>query len=73
MHYPVYFENSHGVRRVIGQAENGNEVFDIINKFLEEHNFKSYYVELYKADDEWVIDVGSHTEFFYVTDVIDLS
>ena len=73
MHYPVYFENSHGVRRIIGQAKNGSDVIDIVNKFLEEHNFKCYYVQTYKANSEWVIDVGSHTEFFYVSDVIDLN
>ena len=46
-----------------------------IKKFLEEHNFKSYYTRIQREYDNpyckvdktksrYVFDVGSHTEFF---------
>ena len=35
----LYFENSLGQRREIGQGKSEQEIFQIINKFLEEHNY----------------------------------
>ena len=63
----LYFENSLGQRREIGQGKSEQEIFQIINKFLEEHNFTSYYTRLWinpKNPLEKIYDVGSHTEFF---------
>lgn len=61
----VYFENSEGKRRVIGEdANTPQEVLKIIQKFLDEHNYKSYYIRTW-CEDGWTwFDVGSHTEFF---------
>lgn len=63
----VYFENSWGKKREIGQANNEKEAFKIINNFLSAHNFTSYYTRYWEENDYLKIDVGSHTEFFYVS------
>ena len=63
----LYFENSLGQRREIGQGKSEQEIFQIINKFLEEHNFTSYYTRFWinpKNPLEKIYDVVSHTEFF---------
>ena len=65
--YPIYFENSSGERRIIAEIETPEEVFKTINKFLDEHKFKSYYCRITDGDTEYCLDVGSHTEFFYVS------
>jgi len=72
MNYPVYFENSKGERRIIGEAFDLKAVLDLISTFLVEHNYESYYTKLSASASEWQIDVGSHSEFFYVSlDVVD--
>ena len=63
----VMFENSKSQKRIIGTAETNDEAFKVINDFLTDHNYKSYYQRIWKKDDKTtVIDVGSHTEFFYI-------
>lgn len=64
--YTVRFKNSAGNIRDIGEADNANEVYSIVNKFLEDRSFKSYYKRIWTVNGRTVIDVGSHTEFFYV-------
>lgn len=65
MNYPVYFENSYGIRREIGQAETMYDVFEIVDKFLKDREYVSYYNRLNRLDSEYQLDVGSHSEFFY--------
>ena len=61
------FENSTGQLRIIGTAETNDEAFKVINDFLTDHNYKSYYQRAWKKDDKTtVVDVGSHTECFYI-------
>lgn len=68
--YNVLFENSKGQRKIIGTVENKEATFKVINDFLNEHNYKSYYSNCWKKDDKTtVVDVGSHTEFFYIQEV----
>lgn len=64
--YTVEFENSYGETREIGHANTSIEVLEVINKFLEDRNFKSYYIRMWDRDDKTVMDFGSHTEFLYV-------
>lgn len=64
----LYFENSKGDRRVISNPSEPREMWKDISSFLKEHNFKSYYTRIVFGKDEWTIDVGSHVEFFIVTD-----
>lgn len=66
----VVFKNSKGQKRIIGTAETNDEAFKVINDFLDDHNYKSYYTRTWKKDDKTtVIDVGSYTEFFYIQEV----
>jgi hypothetical protein len=62
----LYFENSQGVERVIAEVANEEEAFKEIHKFLDEHNYKSYYTRTWMVDGRKKFDVGSHTEFFYL-------
>ena len=66
----VMFENFKGQKRIIGTAETNDKAFKVINDFLADHKYKSYYQRTWKKDDKTtVIDVGSHTEFFYIQEV----
>ena len=65
MAYRVTFQNSKGQEREIGIAETNEDIFKIINKFLDDHNFKSYYTRVWEENGRLCYDVGSHTEFFY--------
>lgn len=60
----LYFQNSYGDRRVIGNCENSQEVFKQINDFLNAHNYKSHYCRSWVQDDMTWYDVGSWSEFF---------
>ena len=62
----LIFENSFKEERVIADVNNVTEIFNEINKFLDERNFKSDYSRVWFNDGRMVIDVGSHTEFFLV-------
>ena len=67
----VEFEHSDGHRSIIGEANNKNEAWGIINKFLADHNFHAPYFRtaLYQDEKRVWIDASSHTEFFHVTDM----
>lgn len=61
----LYFENSQGIERFIAEPATEEEVMREIKKFLDGHNFKSYYTRTWKLEDgSTKYDVGSHTEFF---------
>lgn len=62
----LYFRNGRGEERVIAEPTNKEEVSKEINKFLDEHNFKSYYTRVWNENGRLKFDVGSHTEFFYL-------
>lgn len=62
----LYFQNSQGKERVIAEVENEEEAFKEIHKFLDEHNFKSYYTRSWMANGRKKYDVGSYSEFFYL-------
>lgn len=61
---PVRFINSQRQAREIGQAETLDQVHEIIKKFLDDHNYVSYYTRRWTVDGVTWFDVGSHTEFF---------
>lgn len=66
----LYFENSRGEERVIAEPNTVRECNQEIKKFLDEHNFTSYYSRCWKTPDGRIkVDVGSHTEFFKVEGV----
>ena len=59
-----FFQNSRGEERLIAEPSNREEVNKEINKFLDDHNFKSYYTRVWEENGRLIFDVGSHTEFF---------
>ena len=64
--YKVIFQNSRKQEREIGTAVDIEGAYKIIDKFLEEHNFKSYYKRVWEENGRIKVDVGSWSEFFYV-------
>lgn len=65
----LYFENSREERRIIGRATDENGIYKLINDFLDDHNYKSYYTRTWVNENdnkEKIYDVGSHSEFFIV-------
>ena len=70
--YKVTFENSRKQEREIGTAVDINAAYKIIDKFLDEHNFKSYYKNVCEIEKgKTRVDVGSWSEFFYVEEYED--
>lgn len=66
----VEFSNCFGDRRMIGSAAQRDEAFKIISNFLNGYNYKSYYMRFWEsAENETCVDVGSHSECFYITKV----
>ena len=65
----LYFCDSNNQERIIAEVSNDVEAMQQINKFLDEHNYKSYYTRIWVEPngDKW-FDVGSHTEFFILKD-----
>ena len=62
----LIFRNSQGKERVIAEPSNVEEVSKEIKKFIDDHNFKSYYTRVWEENGRLKFDVGSHTEFFYL-------
>ena len=63
----LYFRDSYGKKRLMASDLQSKEgVWEHIQKFLDDHNFKSYYTRTWYADGHTWYDVGSHTEFFCV-------
>ena len=63
----LYFENSRGERRIIAEPKTEEEAMKEINKFCDDRNFKIYYVRCWMTPDGLKkLDVGSHSEFFYL-------
>ena len=60
----LIFQNSRGEERVIAEPTNKEEISKEIDKFLDDHNFKSYYTRVWEENGRLIYDVGSHTEFF---------
>ena len=63
----LIFQNSRGEERVIAEPQDKKEAVKEINKFLDNHNYKSYYMNVCEDDNGRLrIDVGSWSEFFYL-------
>lgn len=63
----LYFRDSHGSKRLVASnLQLEREIMKHIQKFLDDHNFKSYYARMWYNDGYTWYDVGSHTEFFLV-------
>lgn len=69
--YKVIFQNSRKQEREIGTAADMNGAYDVIDKFLDEHNFKSYYKRVWEENGRTKVDVGSWSEFMYIEEYVD--
>lgn len=63
------FQTENNEIEVISHPRNKQELWRDIHKVLEDMGFKTYHQRLYMENDKIKIDFGSHTEFFYVTDL----
>ena len=63
----LYFRDSYGAKRLIApNLQLEKEIWKHIKKFLDDHNFKSYYTRMWYENGYTWYDVGSHAEFFLV-------
>lgn len=60
----LFFQNRYGKERLIAEPSNREEVNREINKFLDDHNFKSYYTRVWEENNRLIFDVGSWSELF---------
>ena len=67
MKYIVEFGTTSKINRVIGEADTIKECHQIIMKFLDDHNYKSHYQRMWVEDGKVVADVGSWSEFFWIS------
>ena len=65
--YIVEFGTRLGKSRIIGDAETIKECHQIIMKFLDDHNYKSYYQRMWIENNKVMIDGGSWSEFFWIS------
>lgn len=63
------FQSEKNEIEVISNPRNKKELWRDIHRVLEDKGFKTYYQRLYLENDKLKVDFGSHTEFFYVTDL----
>lgn len=61
----LWFEDRYGQWRALCQCANKIDVGIAIKRFLDKHNFKSYYTRTWDEDGFRHYDVGSHVEFFH--------
>lgn len=68
--YIVKFSNGVGEVRNIGISTDKDGCFKIINEFLDEHNYTSYYMRVwdteFHGEPATKVDVGSWSQFFYL-------
>lgn len=65
----VFFEDSNKQQRLIGTAKDQDGALRVIRNFLEAKEYISYYTRIWKVDIKTTkVDVGSHSEFFYIVE-----
>lgn len=65
-----YFQASNKERRPLAQCDSLSDCICIMQQFMDNHNYKSYYTRTWINKGEMVFDVGSWTEFFIWTEPI---
>lgn len=67
MSHIIFSDCKNEERKIGDKVENREQAVREINKFLEDNGFKSYYMRFWFniKRNQYVIDVGSYTEFFY--------
>ncbi len=62
----LYFKNCQGKERLIAECNTVSAVHKEIKKFLDKHEYVSHYSRSWGNEENIIIDVGSHSEFFVV-------
>ena len=62
----LYFKNCEGKERLIAECDTVSAIHKEIKKFLDEHEYVSHYSRSWGNEENIIIDVGSHSEFFVV-------
>ena len=65
--YIVEFGTKPEKSRIIGEAKTIKECHQIIMKFLNDHSYKSRYQRMWVEDGKVAVDVGSWSEFFWIS------
>ena len=60
----LYFQRSNGEHRLLATGITEKDAYREMQKFMDDHNFKSYYTRSWEQDGVKWYDVGSWTEFF---------
>ena len=60
----LYFQRSNGEHRLLAMDVTEAVAHEEMQKFMDEHNFKSYYTRSWEKDGVKWYDVGSWSEFF---------
>ena len=60
----LYFIDSNNKYRVIASDVDRESAFIHIHAFLDNANFRCYYIRSWDTNEGTMFDVGSHTEFF---------
>ena len=74
--FNIYFKNSRGKETLIDRVQDigGTDTGDYSNSFKAitgyikkiNPNYKIVYTRMWEVGDRYCVDVGSHTEFFYI-------
>ena len=67
----LYFIRSNGEKLLVESEIKEDNTIKFIKKFVKEKNpnFKIYYFRSWEEDSGIMYDVGSHTEFFLLSDI----
>lgn len=67
----LYFIRSNGEKLLVEPNIKEDDVIKFIKKFVKEKNpdFEIYYIRSWETDEGTMYDVGSHTEFFLLSDI----
>lgn len=60
----LYFQRSNGEYRLLATDVTEEEAWKEMQKFMDEHSFKSYYTRCWEEDGVKIYDVGSWSECF---------
>ena len=66
----LYFKNSKGELKLISESEDKTELIKEMVKMCENNNFNIFYTRIIQiSDDLEQYDVGSWSEFFYISKI----
>ena len=68
----LYFQHNNETVSLVSQNATEENAFKLINADVEKRNpkFKVYYIRCWKIKGHEIFDVGSHTEYYILTDIL---